>query len=211
MLFLIQLSHFVQMTFERAASYKFVQYGLIDPGHRGGKKAALLFIPLQQRRRQHHKAYADRRRYGLGKCTDINHLSRRIRCLQGRHRLAPVTEFTVVIILNQIPVRRPRSPFQKLHPPADRHHHAGGILMGGHTVGYICSGKSQLLHGNPVFIHRDGHHPGCKGRENTIGSPVGGIFKGHTDIPAQNVLQKKQKIIVSRTHDNLLRGCIHPS
>ena len=72
MLFLIQLAHFVQMTFERAASYKFVQYGLIDPGHRGGKKAALLFIPLQQRRRQHHKAYADRRRYGLGKCTDIN-------------------------------------------------------------------------------------------------------------------------------------------
>lgn len=82
----------------------------VDARNRTRKAGAFLPVALQQSLRQHHIPDTDCRCNRLGKGSHIDHLSRRITRLQGRHGLSTVTEFAVIIIFYNIAFLFPCCP-----------------------------------------------------------------------------------------------------
>ena len=99
--------------------------------------------------------------------------------LQCRDRAALVAEFTVVIILNQIPPIFPRCPRKELHPPLHRHDHAHRELVRRHDVRQIRPAFFQLRRPHARFVHRNRTHRIAKLRKTAVGTDVGRIFHRH--------------------------------
>ena len=106
----VAFPHPVQMPFKRTAVQKLLQHRLVDSRNRTRKAGAFLPVALQQSLRQHHVPDTDCRCNRLGKGSHIDHLSRRITRLQGRHGLSTVTEFAVIIIFYNIAFLFPCCP-----------------------------------------------------------------------------------------------------
>ncbi len=119
----IYFPHFIQMPLKCAVPEKDIQDRLIDSGHGGRKEAAALPVAGQQSPGKHHIADPDRRRNRFGKGTDVDDPIRPVGCLQRGNGLAPISELTVIIILNQIP------PF-----PDDAHRSSSSRLPMGITI-----------------------------------------------------------------------------
>ena len=161
--------------------------------------------------RQHHKAHADSRGNGLGKCSHINHTAAPVHALQRRNRLSLVSEFTVIIILNQIPVRGAVCPGQQLLPPLHRHDNSRGILMGGHHIGHIRSAPGKPFHIHAITVHIHRNHRISLPLKHPVGLLISGIFHGDSPSVSQNLGQQHQKIFASCADENLLRPAVHSS
>ena len=99
---------------------------LFEAGHRAGVKAHRFLVALEQRRRQHHVADAQRGHHGFRKGVEVNHLVVGIfgkhRAVAGRHK----AEFGVVIVLDNPAVFPGVGPFEKGDAPVDGHGRAVG-------------------------------------------------------------------------------------
>ena len=146
MFIFIQGAHLIQMSLVVSPFHKKLHHLLIYPGYGTGKASSHLLISLQKRRRQHQIADTDGGSDCFGKGSDINDSLMAVASLQGRNRLADITEFTVIVILNNITSRPLRCPLQQLLASFDRHNDAKRILVGGHHIGNIRSAPLQLFH-----------------------------------------------------------------
>ena len=181
--------HFIQMPLEIPVPDKFIQDPLVDSGHRAGIKRAIPAVDIQQIPRQYHIADTDCRCNSLGKCTDVDHFSLFIGRLQGRNRLAPIPEFTVVIVLDQITIRLPFCPAKQFCSPADGHDRTGGILVGRHHIGHSDRQSRKSVRPHSLIIHVYRVNAIGKRFKDAVCPLVRGILHGNAHMSAQYFLQ----------------------
>ena len=98
-------------------------------GHRAGIKGQFLVKTVDERFRKYHVADPHGRRERFREGVDVDDAFQNVNVLQSRNRLAGHAELTVIVVFDDIPVRRFGCPAQQLVAPADGHDDAGGKMV----------------------------------------------------------------------------------
>ena len=149
---LIDLAHPVQMALKISAGNKFRQDPLVDPGHGGGIKSSFRQVYRQQRLRQHHISHTDCRSNGLRECSHVNDTSVLVHPLKCRDRFSLVTEFTVIVILDQVSSGLLSRPEKELLSSPHRHYGSCRELVGRHHIGCLYILPLKFLHAESILI-----------------------------------------------------------
>ena len=112
------------MPFEAPRAHKRGERMLVKAGYGGGIERELRAVAGHERVRQHQIADAQAGRQAFGEGVDIHHAACAIQLAQRGDGAGGIAELTVVIILDDIPVRSGGGPAQQLEPPRRGHDRA---------------------------------------------------------------------------------------
>lgn len=200
----VLLAHFLHMLVESSCPQHFSQSGLLQ--------RRILYIHLRpditpffaQRIRQYNKTNTQCRKQGFAERSDIDDGL----CVQrahGRNRFSAVSEFTVVIVLNDIQPTFPSEP-HKLNPPCGRQNAAQRELMRRGCIDRArILGRKQVNDLAPIINRNrlDDASFVAKGLEHAT---VAWIL--HDDLPpisAQHFSQHMQRLRRSGCDEDVLR------
>ena len=209
MLTLIESTHLIQMPLIIALFHKKLQHPLIQSGYGTGKYIIDPSVGLQKALRQHQITDTDGRRNGFGKGSKIDYTAAPVISLQGRNGFSNITELTVVIIFNQISARLLFCPAQQLLPSLDRHDNSQRILMRRHHIGNVRTTLFQLFHIHAKLIHRYRPTIITKLLEHIPCMSISRTLHGNLMIHPKNPGQQHEQIVISSSHDHLLRLHMH--
>ena len=130
---------------------------------------------VDQRVRDDDPGHAQARRERLAERADVQH-ARSVETLQCGQRRAVVAELRVVVVLDDVRVRRAR-PREQLQPPPQPHHDAGGVLMRRRRVREPrVSRRAREV--EPVVVERHRDEPAARSAGRVQHRGVARIFDG---------------------------------
>ena len=201
--------HFVDMTFKIAFGDKACQRVLLKAGYGAAVKAHGLLIALQKARRQHHVADAQRWYQAFGEGVHVDDTALRILCVQRQDEASGITEFAVVIILDDVALADAVNPFKKLQPACYGHDDAGGEVVGGGKMHDVGTAFLQLVNHQAVVINRD-VLPGIAKAGGDGGEFfITRFFDGEGAGVTKHLQQAAVKIFRTGADDNLRRINLH--
>ena len=120
-----------------------------------------------------------------------------------------VAEFAVVVVLDDVAVRRRVGPVEQLGALHGGHGHAHGKLVRGRDVGHARVAPFQFGYGNARVPHRYETETATAVAHAVPGDRVAGILQRKHGLRVEELDQQLQQVLRARAHHDLLCAAAH--